>query len=177
MKESHRKAVAIHSDPESRMGSRKPAIEALIRAQAGRVLRCEIIATGVREVARHGQSAAGRLLRSEAGCCAKSGRHDVEGVRETSLDEKLADLHGRIHRGPYRAQPSKGACIPKADGRQRPLSIAALEVGCGLLSLEVRRLRPLVSWISSRVRPGRRAQRQATAKILVRGPRWRRDCC
>jgi group II intron reverse transcriptase/maturase len=46
---------------------------------------------------------------------------------ETSLDEKLADLHGRIHRGTYQAQPSKRAYIPKADGRQRPLGIAALE--------------------------------------------------
>ena len=43
------------------------------------------------------------------------------------LDDKLADLHRRIHRGTYRAQPSKRAYIPKADGRQRPLGIAALE--------------------------------------------------
>ena len=46
---------------------------------------------------------------------------------ETDLEEKLADLHSRIHRGTYRAQPSKRAYIPKADGRQRPLGIAALE--------------------------------------------------
>jgi RNA-directed DNA polymerase len=46
---------------------------------------------------------------------------------ETDLDEKLVDLHGRIHRGTYRAQPSKRAYIPKTDGRQRPLGIAALE--------------------------------------------------
>jgi len=46
---------------------------------------------------------------------------------ETGLNEKLADLHSRIHRGTYRAQPSKRAYIPKADGRQRPLGIAALE--------------------------------------------------
>lgn len=45
----------------------------------------------------------------------------------TNLDEKLADLHCRIHRGTYRAQPSKRTYIPKADGRQRPLGIAALE--------------------------------------------------
>ena len=45
----------------------------------------------------------------------------------TDLDEKLADLHRRIHRGTYRAQPSKRAYIAKADGRQRPLGIAALE--------------------------------------------------
>jgi RNA-directed DNA polymerase len=43
------------------------------------------------------------------------------------LEARLADLHGRVHRGAYRAQPSKRAWIPKADGRQRPLGIAALE--------------------------------------------------
>ena len=55
----------------------------------------------------------------------------VDGVTwqeySTDLDEKLADLHRRIHRGTYRAQPSRRAYIPKADGRQRPLGIAALE--------------------------------------------------
>jgi group II intron reverse transcriptase/maturase len=44
-----------------------------------------------------------------------------------NLEERIADLHGRVHRGAYRAQPSKRAWIPKADGRQRPLGIAALE--------------------------------------------------
>ena len=43
------------------------------------------------------------------------------------LEERLADLHGQIHRGAYRAQPSRRVWIPKADGRQRPLGIAALE--------------------------------------------------
>jgi len=40
---------------------------------------------------------------------------------------RIADLHGRIHRGAYRAQPSRRVWIPKPDGRQRPLGIAALE--------------------------------------------------
>jgi hypothetical protein len=47
MQESHRKGVAIHPDPESCMASREAAIEALTGAHAGRVLSCEIIATGV----------------------------------------------------------------------------------------------------------------------------------
>lgn len=43
------------------------------------------------------------------------------------LEERLKDLHDRVHRGAYRAQPSRRTYIPKADGRQRPLGIAALE--------------------------------------------------
>jgi hypothetical protein len=43
------------------------------------------------------------------------------------LEARLSDLHGRIHRGAYQARPSKRVWIPKADGRQRPLGIAALK--------------------------------------------------
>jgi len=43
------------------------------------------------------------------------------------LAGRLADLHDRVHRGSYRAQPSRRTYIPKPDGRQRPLGIAALE--------------------------------------------------
>jgi len=46
---------------------------------------------------------------------------------EKDLDKRLEDLHSRVHRGTYRALPSKRAYIPKTDGRQRPLGIAALE--------------------------------------------------
>ena len=46
---------------------------------------------------------------------------------EQSLEGRIADLHGRVHRGAYRAQPSRRVYIPKPDGRQRPLGIAALE--------------------------------------------------
>jgi len=46
---------------------------------------------------------------------------------ERGLAGRIADLHSRIHRGAYRAQPSRRVYIPKADGRQRPLGIAALE--------------------------------------------------
>ena len=45
----------------------------------------------------------------------------------TGLEDRLDDLHGRVHRGAYRAQPSRRVYIRKADGRQRPLGIAALE--------------------------------------------------
>jgi RNA-directed DNA polymerase len=46
---------------------------------------------------------------------------------EADLDRNLTDLHERVHRGAYRALPSRRVYIPKPDGRQRPLAIAALE--------------------------------------------------
>ncbi len=43
------------------------------------------------------------------------------------FEQRIDDLHGRIHRGAYRAKPSKRTYIPKPDGGMRPLGIAALE--------------------------------------------------
>ena len=43
------------------------------------------------------------------------------------LDENLRDLHARVHRGAYRARPSRRVFIPKPDGRLRPLGVASLE--------------------------------------------------
>ena len=43
------------------------------------------------------------------------------------LEARISDLQGRIHRGAYRARPSRRTWILKADGRRRPLGIAALE--------------------------------------------------
>jgi group II intron reverse transcriptase/maturase len=43
------------------------------------------------------------------------------------LEKRLADLHDRVHRGAYRASPSRRTYIAKADGRQRPLGVAAIE--------------------------------------------------
>jgi group II intron reverse transcriptase/maturase len=43
------------------------------------------------------------------------------------LEDNLQDLHVRVHRGAYRARPSRRVYIPKPDGRLRPLGIAALE--------------------------------------------------
>src|SRR6516162_870420 len=55
----------------------------------------------------------------------------VDGVTwqdyEADLEPNLEDLHRAIHRGAYRPQPSRRTYIPKADGRQRPLAVAALE--------------------------------------------------
>jgi group II intron reverse transcriptase/maturase len=46
---------------------------------------------------------------------------------EADLELNLTDLHSRVQRGAYRALPSRRAYIPKADGKQRPLAVAALE--------------------------------------------------
>jgi len=54
---------------------------------------------------------------------------DGETWRDYAVDfeRRIDDLDGRIHRGAYRAKPSKRTYIPKPDGRMRPLGIAALE--------------------------------------------------
>jgi len=46
---------------------------------------------------------------------------------EANLERNLEDLHDRVQRGAYRALPSRRVYIPKPDGRQRPLAVAALE--------------------------------------------------
>jgi RNA-directed DNA polymerase len=46
---------------------------------------------------------------------------------EADLERNLAGLHARVHRGAYRATPSRRVYIPKPDGGQRPLAVAALE--------------------------------------------------
>jgi RNA-directed DNA polymerase len=71
------------------------------------------------------------LLRESYFALKRRAAPGVDGVSwqqyEQGLEERLVDLHGRVHRGAYRAQPSRRVYIPKADGRQRPLGIAALE--------------------------------------------------
>src|SRR4029077_3734963 len=44
-----------------------------------------------------------------------------------NLEEKLKELHDKVHRGSYRARPARRTYIPKADGSKRPLSILCLE--------------------------------------------------
>lgn len=71
------------------------------------------------------------LLRESFYALKRKAAPGVDGVRwqeyETGLEGRLVDLHSRVHRGTYRAQPSRRVYIEKSDGRQRPLGIAALE--------------------------------------------------
>ena len=46
---------------------------------------------------------------------------------ERDLDRRIEDLCARVKTGAYRAQPSRRSYIPKEDGSQRPLAVAALE--------------------------------------------------
>ena len=71
------------------------------------------------------------LLRESFYALKRKAAAGVDGVTwqeyATGLEDRLKDLHSRVHRGAYRAQPSRRVYIPKADGRQRPLGVAALE--------------------------------------------------
>jgi RNA-directed DNA polymerase len=71
------------------------------------------------------------LLRESFYSLKRKAAPGVDGVTwyeyETGLEDRLVDLHGRVHRGVYRAIPSRRVYIEKEDGRQRPLGVAALE--------------------------------------------------
>ena len=71
------------------------------------------------------------LLRTAFYALKRKAAPGVDGVMwtdyEADLEPQLEDLHRRVHRGAYRPQPSRRTYIPKADGKQRPLAIAALE--------------------------------------------------
>ena len=71
------------------------------------------------------------LLRLSFYALKRSAAPGVDGVTwkdyEAALESDLRGLYDRVHRGAYRALPSRRKYIPKPDGRQRPLGIAALE--------------------------------------------------
>src|SRR5258708_27424927 len=65
------------------------------------------------------------LLRTSYSRLKRDAAPGVDGITwgqyEQSLEGNLVDVHARVHRGAYRAQPSRRKFIPKADGRERPL--------------------------------------------------------
>ena len=122
---------------------RRPTTENIQQATASRTQRRTSASSallGVREVARREHRVrftallhhvtVGRL-RASFYALKRTAAPGVDGVTwaayATDLDTRLRSLHRRVHQGTYRAQPSKRAYIPKPDGRQRPLGIAALE--------------------------------------------------
>jgi RNA-directed DNA polymerase len=92
----------------------------------------------------------------------------VDGLRwqdyAADLERNLEDLHARVHRGAYRGQPSRRVYIPKPDGQQRPLAVAALEdkivqrATVAMLNAIYRDLRGNFLGFSYGFRPGRGAQ-------------------
>src|SRR5271169_5479116 len=71
------------------------------------------------------------LLRESFYSLKRKAAPGVDGVTwqeyEVGVEDRLVDLHGRVHRGADRAPPSRRVYIEKTDGRQRPLGVAALE--------------------------------------------------
>jgi len=71
------------------------------------------------------------LLRESFYSLKRKAAPGVDGVTwqeyETGREDRLVDLHSRVHRGAYRAMPSRRVYIEKEDGRKRPLGVAALE--------------------------------------------------
>ncbi|MCW6513230.1 maturase, partial [Hyphomicrobiales bacterium BP6-180914] len=69
------------------------------------------------------------LLRLAFSALKRNAAPGMDGVTwrtyEADLERNLAVLHDKVHRGAYRAQPSRRRYIPKADGRQRPLAVTA----------------------------------------------------
>src|SRR3981081_4345520 len=83
---------------------------------------------------------------------------------EGGLQGNLEDLHARVQRGAYRARPSRRVYIPKPDGRQRPLAVAALEDkirptgdGCGAERDLRGGLPRVLVWVPARTRGARRS--------------------
>lgn len=111
-----------------------PAVRTLGRAAANVGL------AGVREAAKRKKDARftallhhvdPNLLRDSFYALQRQAAPGVDGLTwqeyECGLEGRLAALHEAVHRGSYRAQPSRRVFIPKADGTKRPLGIAALE--------------------------------------------------
>ena len=124
---------------EGRGLAKRNATEASTHRTQGR----ESVSPGldrVREVAKRDKTArftallhhvTPALLRIAFYAINRRGAPGVDGVTwkdyRKHLEDNLSDLFSRVHRGAYRATPSRRAYIPKADGRQRPLGVATLE--------------------------------------------------
>jgi len=130
--------TAAESVEERRLTKENSSQPLLVRTQS-RVARSRGL-HGVRVTARNDKKArfnnllnhvTPELLRSSFFDLKKNAAPGVDGETWAEYAEdfetRIDDLHSRIHRGSYRAQPSKRTWIPKLDGKLRPLGIAALE--------------------------------------------------
>jgi len=129
--------------PEERVEGRGPAKGNTDRVSMRRAQDRESVVDGlsrVREAARRDKEARFTTLlhhvtlerlRESFYALKRGAAPGVDGVTwreyEVDLEIRLGGLLDRVHRGSYRAQPSKRTYIPKPDGRMRPLGIASLE--------------------------------------------------
>ena len=130
--------TAAESVEERRLTKENASQPPLVRTQS-RVAGSRGL-LGVRETARHDQKAkfnnllnhvTPELLRASFFDLKKNAAPGVDGETWAEYADdfatRIVDLHSRIHRGAYRAKPSKRTWIPQLDGKLRPLGIAALE--------------------------------------------------
>jgi group II intron reverse transcriptase/maturase len=133
-------AEAFAESIEERDSAKRNADQAALRRTPSRIQRKSRGLHGVREAARKDSKLKFTALLHHVNedCLTESffnlKKTAAVGVDEVTwhdyeqnLEVNIADLHGRIHRGAYRAKPSRRVWIPKPDGRQRPLGIASLE--------------------------------------------------
>jgi RNA-directed DNA polymerase len=131
--------VSAESD-EGRDSAKKNAEEDALRRTQDREQRRSRGLLGVRDAARKNSALKfTTLLHHVNEACLfeaffnlkKTAAVGVDGVTwheyERDIEANIKNLHDRIHRGAYRAQPSRRSWIPKPDGRLRPLGIASLE--------------------------------------------------
>ena len=126
------------------------------------------------------------LLRDSFYALQRKAAPGVDGVTwreyETGLEGRLVDLDSRVHRGAYRAQPSRRVYIQKSDGRQRPLGIAALEdkiVQQAVVTIFNQIYEVDFQGFSYGFRPGRsphQALDALTVGIQTKRVRWVLDC-
>lgn len=124
---------------EGRRLTKENASQSLLVRTQSRVAKSRGL-LGVREIARHDKNArfnnllnhvTPELLKASFFDLKKNAAPGIDGETWSEyaedFEKRIADLHSRIHRGTYRAKPSKRTWIPKLDGTLRPLGIAALE--------------------------------------------------
>jgi group II intron reverse transcriptase/maturase len=124
---------------EPRAGAKANALE-----QSTRRTQCRESVTQalerIRQIARHNKKEkftallhhiSTQMLEAQFFALKKQAAAGIDGLTwqdyEANLTANLEHLHARVHRGTYRPQPSRRVYIPKPDGRQRPLAVAALE--------------------------------------------------
>jgi RNA-directed DNA polymerase len=138
-------AEAVAESVEERDSAKRNVEQDDLRRTSSRVKRKSFGLLGVREAARKDRTLVfENLLHHVSEDCLREAFFNLKktaavGVDEVTwhdyerhLEDNIVDLHGRVHRGAYRAKPSKRVWIPKPDGpgtrlRVRPIGIASLE--------------------------------------------------